>query len=108
MYKARKVKKEVSIMRISGNVTGVTGIYTNDKRISRVESLNNVTAARDNIKISSTGKDFSTALNALKKVPDVRQDRVDEISAKINNGEYKVSGEDIMNKLFNEHVDFEA
>ena len=95
-------------MRITDSVPQVTGIYTNDKRVSRVESLNNVTAARDDIKISSTGKDFATALNALKNVPDIRQDRVDEISAKINNGEYKVSGEDIMNKLFNEHVDFEA
>ena len=95
-------------MRISGNISGVTGIYTNDKRVSKVESLNNVTAARDDIKISSTGKDFATALNALKNVPDVRQDKVDAISAKINNNEYKVSGEDIVNKLFSEHVDFEA
>ena len=27
-------------MRISGNVSAVTGIYTNDKKISKVENVN--------------------------------------------------------------------
>ena len=57
-------------MRISGNVQGVTGIYTNDKRISRVENVNKLSLGRDDIKISSKAKDFSIAMNALKNVPD--------------------------------------
>ena len=39
-------------------------------------------------------------MNALKNVPDVRTDRVNELTAKLESGEYKVSGDDIMNKIF--------
>lgn len=89
-------------MKITGNVAGVTGVYTNDKRISRVENTNKISMGTDDVKISSKGKDFAIAMNALKNVPDVRMDRVNEISAKLESGEYKVSGDDIMNKLFSE------
>ena len=76
MMLARKIEKEVSIMRISGNVAGVTGIYTNDKRISRVENTNKISPAKDDVKISSVGKDFTIAMNALKDVPVLREPQV--------------------------------
>ena len=40
-------------------------------------------------------------MNALKNVPDVRQDRVDEISAKLAKNEYKISGDDIADRILN-------
>lgn len=95
-------------MRISGNVSGVTGIYTNDKKISKVENVNKVSETKDDVKISNVGKDYAVALNALKDVPDVRQDKVDDISSKISKNEYSVSGEDIADKIMNESFDEEA
>ena len=92
-------------MRISGNVQGVTGIYTNEKRISKVENVNKISLGRDDIKISSKAKDFSVAMNALKNVPDIRQDRVDEISKKLADNDYKVSGDDIADKILNDSFD---
>ena len=89
-------------MRITGNVGSVTGVYTNDKRISKVENLNKISPAKDDVKISSVGKDFTIAMNALKDVPDIRMDRVNEISAKIASGEYNVSGNDIAAKILGE------
>jgi len=86
-------------MRITGNVGSVTGVYTNDKRISRVENVNTISPAKDDVKISSVGKDFTIAMNALREVPDIRMDRVNELSAKIESGEYNVSGEDIASKI---------
>ena len=86
-------------MRITGNVGNVTGVYTNDKRISRVENTNKISPSKDDVKISNVGKDFTIAMNALKDVPDVRMDRVSELSAKIERGEYNVSGEDIASKI---------
>ena len=86
-------------MRISGNVSGVAGIYTNDKKISKVENVNTISPAKDDVKISNVGKDFTIAMNALKDVPDIRMDRVNELSAKIERGEYNVSGEDIASKI---------
>ena len=93
-------------MRISGNVSGVAGIYTNDKKISKVENVNKLNLGRDDIKISSKAKDYSIAMNALKNIPDVRQDRVDEVAKKLANNEYEVSGDDIADKILNDS--FEA
>lgn len=89
-------------MRITGNVGNVTGVYTNDKRISRVENTNKISPASDDVKISSVGKDFAFAMNAVKNTPDIRMDRVNEISAKIASGEYNVSGDDIAAKILGE------
>jgi negative regulator of flagellin synthesis FlgM len=86
-------------MKITGNVAGVTGVYTNEKRISKVENTNKVGLGTDNVKISSKGKDYAIAMNALKDVPDVRMDKVNELSAKIEKGEYNVSGNDIADKM---------
>lgn len=88
-------------MRISGNVSAVTGIYTNDKKISKVENVNKLSLGKDDIKISSKAKDYTTAMNALKNVPDVRQDRVDEIANKLAKNEYKISGDDIADRILN-------
>ena len=86
-------------MRITGNVGSITGVYTNDKRISRVENTNKISPASDDVKISNVGKDYAIAMNALRDVPDIRMDRVNELSAKIASGEYNVSGEDIASKI---------
>ena len=85
-------------MRIDG-LPQVTGIYTNDKKVSRVENLNNVENVKDNVKISEVGKDYAIAQKAMKDIPDVRQDRVEEVKAKIEKGEENVKGEDIATKI---------
>ena len=41
-------------------------------------------------------------MNAVKNTPDIRMDRVNEISAKIASGEYNVSGNDIAAKILGE------
>jgi len=87
-------------MRIGDGLPQVTGIYTNDKRVSRVENLNNVESVKDNVKISEVGKDYAIAQKALKDIPDVRQDRVEEVKAKMEKGEMEnVKGEDIATKI---------
>ena len=87
-------------MRIGDGLPQVTGIYTNDKRVSRVENLNNVEGIKDNVKISEVGKDYAIAQKALKDVPDVRQDKIDAVLAKIEKGELgEVKGEDIASKI---------
>lgn len=86
-------------MRIDG-LPQVTGIYTNDKKVSRVENLNNVENIKDNVKISEVGKDYAIAQKALKDIPDVRQDRIEEVKAKMEKGEMEnVKGEDIATKI---------
>jgi negative regulator of flagellin synthesis FlgM len=87
-------------MRIGDGIPQITGIYTNDKKVSRVESLNNVGNVKDNVKISEVGKDYAIAQKALRNVPDVRQEKVDEVKAKMENGEISnVKSEDIADKI---------
>ena len=87
-------------MRISDSIAQVSGIYTNDKKVSRVENVNKSEGIKDNFKISEVGKDFSIAQKALKEIPDVRQDKIDAALAKIEKGEYEqVKSEDVADKI---------
>lgn len=53
----------------------------------------------DQVSFSSIGKDMQIAKAALKNVPDVREDRVADLKAQIQNGTYNVSNESFADKL---------
>lgn len=44
----------------------------------------------DQLQLSTAGRDFQIAKSAVAAVPDVREDRVAAIKAKIDNGTYQV------------------
>lgn len=75
----------------------VSQIYqTNNKTQSASKTSKNRT---DKVEISQTGKDFQTVKAALADIPDVREDKVAEIKAKLDAGTYDVSAEDLAAKL---------
>ena len=86
-------------MRITGGIQNVSEIYTKENRVNKLNNVDKVEALKDDVKISATGKDFSIAMNALKDVPDVREDKVNDIRSRIENGTYNVSGKDVAEKL---------
>lgn len=53
----------------------------------------------DEVSFSTVGKDMQVAKNALATTPDVREAKVAEIKAKLDNGTYEVSNEDFASKL---------
>ena len=53
----------------------------------------------DKLQISSIGKDFQTAKNAVAAAPDVREDVTAPIKASIEAGTYSVSSSDFAEKL---------
>lgn len=55
----------------------------------------------DKLEISNSSKEFQLAMNAVKKLPDVRQGKVDEIKNQIKNGDYNPSAKDIAKKMLN-------
>jgi negative regulator of flagellin synthesis FlgM len=73
-----------------------------------VENINKSAEVKDNVKISTKGKDFAVAQKALKEIPDVRKEKVEEISKKIESKSYSVKGEDIVNKLFDTGVNIQG
>ena len=86
-------------MRITGGIQNVSEIYTKENRVNKLNNVDKVETPKDDVKISATGKDFSIAMNALKDVPDVREDKVNDIRSRIENGTYDVSGKDVAEKL---------
>ena len=56
-------------------------------------------SAKDKVEIASFGKAYQVAKNAVKNAPDVREDRVAELKAQIQNGTYEVSSESFADKL---------
>ena len=78
-------------MRI-GSINQVSQLYqtsstTKKKDVSFGSQL-------DALSISSSGKDYQVAKNALLKVSDVRQDKVDALKQSIQSGNYEVSSDD--------------
>ncbi len=57
------------------------------------------TEARDELCISSTGKDYQAARQALASVPDIREDRVRELKAEVDAGTYHVSADSFAAKV---------
>ena len=56
-------------------------------------------ASRDELTISSTGKDYQIARQAIAAIPDIRTDRVAELKARIESGAYQVSADSFAAKV---------
>lgn len=59
--------------------------------------------ATDMLQISSLGKDIQTAKAAVAASPDVREDKVALIKAKMESGSYSVKVEDFAQKLMTKY-----
>lgn len=83
-------------MRI-GAYTQISQIYntSNSKKTQGTQK----TSGKDQVTISRTGVEFNLLQQALKSVPDVREELVTEVKRQIDEGSYKVSGEDFADKL---------
>lgn len=57
------------------------------------------TGSRDEVYISSAGKDYQAARQAIALAPEIRKDKVASLKAQIDAGTYQVSGESFAAKL---------
>ncbi len=83
-------------MRI-GALTQVQQVYGAQKKNS-VQKKDGA-SFRDQVQISSMGKDFQTAKTAVANSPDIREELTASLKERIKNGTYEVSGEDFADKL---------
>ncbi len=83
-------------MRIEA-YTQVQQLY-NAKGVAKTTKSASVSVS-DQLQISSTGKDYQVAKNAVKASPDIREDLVASIKASMAAGTYQVSGESFADKL---------
>ena len=86
-------------MRILGNLPGVTPVYNSKAKVNSAYGAQEVAPKKDELTISSQAKDFASVMKALRSVPDVREDKVAELSGPVESGTYKVSPEEITDKI---------
>ena len=84
-------------MRING-VSNPYEVYQT-QRTNNVSRLSRAEEKKDIVALSSQAKDYQVAAKALKDVPDVRMDKINEVKSKIESGNYNVSSKDIAAKL---------
>jgi negative regulator of flagellin synthesis FlgM len=57
------------------------------------------TLGKDTVSVSDKSAEFGKLIDRIKQLPDVRQDRVDELKQKIAAGDYHPSAEEIADAL---------
>ncbi len=92
-------------MKIWGDIPKVQGIYNKQKRVEKPGKAGKTGSTGDVVSISGKAKDFQTVLKALKNVPDVRTEKVNELSSKYRSGSYDTSGKDIADKIIDSILD---
>lgn len=95
-------------MKIWGDIPKVLGIYDKQKNVGKVDKANAVASKKDVVSISDKAKDYQTVIRALKDIPDVRADKVAELSEKYQAGNYNISGNDIADKVIRTVFDKKA
>lgn len=89
-------------MIINGNVQAVAGAYSVSSAggVRRSASVREVEKS-DEVLLSHEGQSFSSMLQKLQNMDDVRGEKVQALSAKIAGGSYTVPSENIAASLLN-------
>lgn len=90
-------------MRIE-NIQMVASLY--DKKSITKPKKTAEADTTDQLEISQAGRDFQIAKKAVKGSEDVREDLVNEIKNRIDNGDYSVSGDDFASKVIDRYNQF--
>jgi negative regulator of flagellin synthesis FlgM len=95
-------------VKIWGEIPKILGIYDKQKNVSRVDKTVKTEARKDVISISNQAKDSQTAMRALKEIPDIRQEKVNELFEMYQSGKYDVSGKEIAGRVVKSILDKKA
>ena len=63
-----------------------------------------LSAQPDQVILSAQAQDFGQLMQQVKATPDVRQDKVEQLSQSISDGTYFVSGYDIAGKMLDQEI----
>lgn len=70
---------------------------------AKVQKSQGVSAGRDQVSISQTGRDYQIAKSAVSEASDIREDKVAQLKAKVDSGEYQVDPGDFASKLLEKY-----
>ena len=70
----------------------------------KVENRSDVEPLEEKVTLSQKARDVEKIEEILRKIPDVREDRVAHLKKKITSGEYKVNGKDVADQMLREFL----
>jgi len=85
-------------MRIDA-YNAVNQIYQTATQTQKINKEEKKVAKDDKFEISQTGKDLAVAKKAISDVPDIREEKVETIKKQMKEGTYRVSTEDVAEKI---------
>lgn len=80
----------------------IASIYKTSKT-GKVQQPYGVSTGRDEVQISRLGRDYQIAKQAVAEASDIREDKVAELKAKVNSGNYFVDTADFAKKLLEKY-----
>ncbi|PYG89109.1 negative regulator of flagellin synthesis FlgM [Ruminiclostridium sufflavum DSM 19573] len=95
-------------MKITGDIYNVAKVYNKQKSVGNIAKAGQVVPKKDVVSISNDARDFQTVSKALKDVPDIRQNKVDEFADLYRSGGYDISGKEILEKIGKSVMDKKA
>lgn len=72
------------------------------KLTATVQNVNQV-SSRDQVALSETAKDFSSIYRKLSSVPEIREEKVNEIKSQMENGTYNVKSSQVAEKILSQY-----
>lgn len=84
---------------INNSIYKALKLYNSQKQTKDIKASAKA-EKKDKVSLSSKAIEYQIAMKALKNVPDVRKDKVDEIKRQIEAGTYKIDSGKIVEKMF--------
>jgi len=83
------------------HIQTITKIYAEQDKVTRTSKNKSSIPAQqpDEVILSSKAQELSQALRAIKALPEVREDKVKELSERIASGEYKVDSRELADRI---------
>ncbi|WP_196604867.1 flagellar biosynthesis anti-sigma factor FlgM [Pectinatus haikarae] len=87
----------------SNHIHSITNVYMNsiDKSVVKNDAAGETSNAGDEILLSSESQEFSSYLNKLRDMPEVRTGIVDNYRDLINNNKYRINTDELSEKILN-------
>lgn len=78
-------------------VSQILDIYSSNQ--TRKAERTGKSDRKDVFSLSKEGKDFQIALNALSQVPEIREEKVQDIKQRIQSGNYNINVQELADKI---------
>jgi negative regulator of flagellin synthesis FlgM len=96
-------------MKISKVDDAATQAVQQYQRSEKVQSesdkpVNENAAPREKVNLSATARDIQKLRNVIAELPDIREEKVQDLKSRIEKGNYNVSGDQIAEKMVGESL----